>query len=147
MQLLGWSEPTIELLTSTQADAEDHVQEELLFQVGSELVHGVLTRPNNATGPLPAILYAHSHGGKYQIGADELVHGREHLLDPPGPALARAGYLALCIDMPCFGERSTVSESSASKALLWYGKSLFGQMLCEEAAALAYLSSRPDVDP
>ncbi|HEY8356448.1 MAG TPA: acetylxylan esterase, partial [Ramlibacter sp.] len=47
----------------------------------------------------------------------------------------------------CFGERSTVSESSASKALLWYGKSLFGQMLCEEAAALAYLSSRPDVDP
>jgi dienelactone hydrolase len=146
-EVLGWSEPAIELLTSTQFQHENHVQESLIFQIGSEQVRGVLTRPKDMSGPLPAILYAHSHGGKYHIGADELVQGREYLLDPPGPALARAGYLALCIDMPCFGERSNVSESSASKALLWYGKSLFGQMLCEEAAALSYLSSRTDVDP
>ncbi len=42
--------------------------------------------------------------------------------------------------------RSDVSESAASKALLWYGGSLLGKMLCEEAAALTYLASRPDVD-
>lgn len=145
-QLLGWEEPVLEVLERTQEDMQDHLRENLLFQIGAEQVRGVLTRPKEAAGPLPAILYAHSHGGKYHIGADELVHGREYLLDPPGPALAQAGYLALCIDMPCFGKRSDVSESSASKALLWYGKSLLGKMLCEEAAALTYLSDRPDVD-
>lgn len=145
-QLLGWEEPTLEVLENTQSEMQDYLREDLWFQIGAEQVRGVLTRPKEATGPLPAILYAHSHGGKYHIGADELVHGREYLLNPPGPALARAGYLALCIDMPCFGVRSNVSESSASKALLWYGKSLLGKMLCEEAAALTYLTSRPDVD-
>jgi hypothetical protein len=75
-----------------------------------------------------------------------LLVGREYLLDPPGPALARAGYVTLCIDMPVFGERASVSESSAAKALLWQGKSLFGQMLSDHAAALSYLASRDDVD-
>ncbi len=144
--LLGWKEPALQVLESTQETLQDHVRENLLFRIGDEEVRGVLTRPMHNTGPSPAILYAHSHGGKYHIGADELVHGREYLLDPPGPALARAGFIALCIDMPCFGERSNVSESSAAKALLWYGRSLLGRMLCEEAAALSYLASRPDVD-
>jgi dienelactone hydrolase len=145
-QLLDWKVPTLRVLMSMQKDMQDYVSEDLLFQIGVEQVRGVLTRPKEAAGPLPAILYAHSHGGKYHIGADELVHGREYLLNPPGPALAQAGYLALCIDMPCFGKRSDVSESSAAKALLWHGRSLLGKMLCEEAAALTYLASRQDVD-
>ena len=54
---------------------------------------------------------------------------------------ARAGYVTLCIDMPVFGKRATVSEGSASKALLWYGKGLFGQMLNHWAATdLGYQS-------
>lgn len=109
-------------------------------------VRGLLTRPVGEAGRRPAILFAHSHGGRYDIGAAELLAGREYLLDPPGPALARAGYITLCIDMPIFGERATVSEGSAAKALLWYGKSLFGQMLSDHAAALSYLASREDVD-
>lgn len=144
--LLAWEEPDIALLSSAQHDMDDHVRETLLFRMAGEEVRGVLTRPKQEAGARPAILYAHSHGGKYHIGADELVEGREYLLDAPGPALARAGYVTLCIDMPCFGTRSGVSESAASKALLWYGKSLLGKMLCEEAAALTYLASRPDVD-
>jgi len=49
--------------------------------------------------------------------------------------------------MPVFGERTTVSESFAAKALLWHGKSLFGQMLSDHSAALTYLAGRDDVDP
>src|SRR5690606_6084507 len=60
---------------------------------------------------------------------------------------ARAGYVTLCIDMPIFGERATVSENYAAKALLWHGKSLFGEMLSDHAAALTYLAGRDDVDP
>lgn len=145
-QLLRWEEPQLEVLGGTQEEMPDHVREILQFRIGNEQVRGLLTRPVDDAGPRPAILYAHSHGGRYHIGADELVEGREYLLDAPGPALARAGYISLCIDMPCFGARSSVSESSASKALLWSGKSLLGKMLCDEAAALTYLASRPDVD-
>ncbi|MEO6012784.1 MAG: dienelactone hydrolase family protein [Devosia sp.] len=119
--------------------------ERLRLRIGDTDVRGLLTRPK-AAGPYPAILYGHSHGGRYDIGADELLDGREYLLDPLGPVFARAGYLTLAIDMPVFGERRFTSEGSASKALLWHGKSLFGKMLSDHRAALDYLLTRPDVD-
>ncbi|UYO01340.1 MAG: prolyl oligopeptidase family serine peptidase [Devosia sp.] len=124
----------------------DYVIEHLKLDIAGLPVRGILTRPAGASGPLPAILYGHSHGGGYAIGARELLDGREYLLDPLGPVFARAGYVTMVIDMPIFGERATVSESSAAKALLWEGKSLFGQMLSDHAAALGYLASREDVD-
>ncbi len=129
-------------------DRSDHVLERLRFVLadGTE-VRGFLTRPKVSSRPGPAILYAHAHGGRYDIGAAELVDGRPALLDAPGPALARAGYVTLCIDMPTFGIRSTVTESAAAKAALWKGETLFGQMLAENAAALTWLAARPDVDP
>jgi len=39
-----------------------------------------------------------------------------------------------------------VTEAFASKALLWFGRSLIGDMLCDHAAALTYLAGRADVD-
>lgn len=146
-EIIRWTEPAITLLERTQTGLDDHVREILQFRIGTDTVRAILTRPLDAVGKGPAILYAHSHGGRYEIGADELVNGRDYLLDAPGPVLARAGYVTLCIDMPCFGARATITEGAASKALLWHGKSLLGQMLCEAAAALTYLASRPDVDP
>lgn len=145
-ELIGLDEPAVTLLSSRIESRGDYVVEHLALSLGGTEVRGILARPANATGRLPAILYGHSHGGLYYIGADELLDGREYLLDPPGPAFARAGYVTLCIDMPVFGTRATVSEAYASKALLWYGKGLFGQMLCDHSAALTYLASRPDVD-
>jgi dienelactone hydrolase len=100
----------------------------------------------HADQPLPAILYGHAHGGRYDIGASELVDGRPELLSPLGPVLAEAGFVTLAIDMPTFGERRDMTESAAAKAALWYGRSLFGAMLSDQAAALAYLASRSDVD-
>jgi Dienelactone hydrolase and related enzymes len=124
----------------------DYVVERLDLRIGSETVRGLLTRPAEGSGRRPAILYGHSHGGGYAIGASELLDGREYLVDPLGPVFARAGYVTLCIDMPVFGKRATVSEGSAAKALLWHGKSLFGEMLSDHGAALGYLAGRDDVD-
>lgn len=146
-QLIGLAEPQISLLGAHIEQRDDYVVEHLTLVLGSTEVRGILTRPAESSGRLPAILYGHSHGGRYDIGADELLQGREYLLDPLGPVFARAGYVTLCIDMPVFGDRATVSEGYASKALLWYGKGLFAQMLCDHSAALTYLASRPDVDP
>ncbi len=145
-ELLGFEESSIALLSKTEEAQGDYVIEHLRLQIGAEEVRGILTRPAQVEGRLPAILYGHSHGGGYAIGARELLDGREYLVGPLGPVFARAGYVTLSIDMPVFGERATVSESAAAKALLWHGKSLFGQMVSDHAAALTYLAGREDVD-
>ena len=139
-------EPPITLRSANMSELDDVITEHLLFDLGSEPVRGIVTRPANVDGRLPAVLYGHSHGGRHDIGADELLIGREYLLDPLGPAFARAGYVTLAIDMPVFGKRATVTEGAAAKALIWYGKSLFCRMVAEHGAALSYLASRPDVD-
>ncbi|KQU99645.1 acetylxylan esterase [Devosia sp. Root105] len=146
-QLVGLVEPAVSLSAARIEERNGYEVEHLTLLLGDTEVRGILTRPLHAEGRLPAILYGHSHGGRYDIGADELLDGREYLLDPLGPVFARAGYVTLSIDMPVFGKRSTITESAAAKALLWYGKGLFGQMLCDHSAALTYLASRPDVDP
>jgi dienelactone hydrolase len=146
-QLVGLVEPAISLGAAHIEQRDGYEVEHLTLLLDDTEVRGILTRPLKVEGRLPAILYGHSHGGRYDIGADELLDGREYLLDPLGPVFARAGYVTLCIDMPVFGKRATVSEGAAAKALLWYGKGLFGQMLCDHSAALTYLASRPEVDP
>ncbi|MDV3250402.1 prolyl oligopeptidase family serine peptidase [Devosia sp. BK] len=144
--LLGFEQRSVVETDRQIEDHGDYVVEYLRMQIGGQEVRGILTRPAENEGKLPAILYGHSHGGGYAIGARELLDGREYLVGPLGPVFARAGYVTLCIDMPIFGERATVSESAAAKALLWHGKSLFGEMLSDHAAALTYLARRDDVD-
>jgi dienelactone hydrolase len=146
-ELFGLAEPEFRLMSAKLRQEAGYVVEVLNFSApGWEVVRGILTRPVRETRG-PAILYAHAHGGAYEIGAGELVNGRSALLSPLGPVLAKASYVTLCVDMPTFGDRATVTESALAKARLWYGQSLFGQMLSEQAAALTYLASRPDVDP
>lgn len=145
-ELLGFEEKSVALLSKTEEAQGDYVIEHLRLRIGAEEVRGILTRPAQIEGRLPAILYGHSHGGGYAIGARELLDGREYFVGPLGPVFARAGYVTLSIDMPVFGERATVSESAAAKALLWHGKSLFGRMVSDHAAALTYLAGRDDVD-
>jgi acetyl esterase/lipase len=111
-------------------------------------IPALFTAPSDLPGPFPAILYLHAHGNRYEIGKRELVDGRPSLQSPPyGEALARAGFAALCLDMPTFGERSGVQESELAKRLLWQGRTLFGAMLQDLQVGLDVLSSRSDVDP
>ena len=111
-----------------------------------EAVRGLVTRPEAVAGPMPAVLYIHAHGNRYDIGADELIAGRPALQGPLGPVLAREGILLFAIDLPAFGGRQSPGESARAKAALWHGRSLAGQMLGELAAALDWLAAREDVD-
>ncbi len=145
--LLSFREPGIALVATETGLRDGFAVERLELEVeGAGRVRAFLTRPALADGPAPAILYGHSHGGRHEIGASELLDGRSYLLSPFGPLLARAGYVTLCMDMPTFGDRRRVEESAAAKAHIWYGTSLIGQMISEQAAALTYLVSRDDVD-
>lgn len=93
------------------------------------------------------MLYCHAHGNRHDIGRQELLDGRPALLDPPyGLLLAQRGFVTLCLEMPGFGARAAPSESALSKALLWQGRTLFGQMLQELSLGLGYLVGRQDVD-
>jgi cephalosporin-C deacetylase-like acetyl esterase len=134
-------------LRQREADGQDdHITERLIFETAAgEALKGILTRPPSAT-PSPAILYLHAHGARYDIGASELLDGRPALQEPLGPVFARMGFAALAIDMPGFGSRADRPESDLAKARLWRGKSLAGQMLGEQASALAWLAAQPFVD-
>ena len=138
--LLSFREPGIELTSTETGSREGFVFERLELELeGVGKVRAFLTRPTGTGGRHPAILYGHSHGGRHEIGASELMDGRSYLLSPFGPLLARAGYVTLCMDMPTFGDRDGVEESAAATAHIWYGRSLIGQMVSEQAAALTYL--------
>ena len=72
----------------------------------------VLCKPVGA-GPFPVVLYCHAHGNDYVIGKQELLDGRPALSEGPyASMLVQRGMAALAIDLPCFGERRSTSESS-----------------------------------
>jgi hypothetical protein len=72
--LFGIDEPAF-ALTVTRKSRSRHIRHRAvtLCQCRSGEIRGILTRPSKADGRLPAILYSHCHGGRYEIGADELL--------------------------------------------------------------------------
>ncbi len=146
-QLFELGKHPLKFVGGSQTSGEGLDIETLTFQtLAGENVRGILTRPAGASGKLPAILLIHAHGNRYHIGAGELLDGRPALQSAPGPVFAGEGFAALCIDLPCFGERQGITESAATKAALWHGGSLAGQMLAELSSVLDWLCARPDID-
>lgn len=107
-------------------------------------VPGVYLPP--AVPDAPAVLYLHAHGARYHIGTAELAQGRPALAGPWLGDLAAMGAAVLCLEMPCFGSRAVPGESALSKALLWRGQTLFGQMLAELLAGFDWLAAQPGID-
>jgi len=115
---------------------------------GLEPVPALLARPKGSCNRAPAVVFDHSHGGDYQIGKKEFVEGRSYLQPTPyAKALTDEGWVALCIDHWCFGERAQESELETVKAMLWQGRVLWGMMVYDSIRALDWLVSRDDVDP
>ena len=113
---------------------------------GIEDVPAYFARPNG-TGPFPAVLYNHAHGGNYALGKEELIRGSDALQKPAyAEVLTSSGYAVLCIDHWCFGERRGLSESERFKMMLWHGQVLWGMMIFDSVRAIDYLATRPDVD-
>lgn len=127
---------------------DGYILETLLLDLnGYEGVPAYLARPEKLSGPVPAVLFNHSHGGGYTIGKQEFVEGREYLQMPPyAKVLTDMGYIGLCIDAWVFGERSGTSEMDMFKAMLWQGRVLWGMMVYDSLKAVDYLAAREDVD-
>jgi len=146
--------------TITQREARDgFTVESLTFDNGAgATVYGYLLLPDKISHPAPAVLYHHMHGGKYELGKQELW--QDWLIEgiAPGTALARAGYVLLAIDAYGFNQRETqgpagdrerggATEQALFKKFIWEGKTLWGMMVRDDMLALNYLLSRPEVDP
>jgi len=141
---------------SRQVEA-DYSVERFRFDNGAgATVPGVIFLPAKLSAKAPAILFCHWHGGDYDIGTEELFQSK-HSPEPPGPALARRGFVVLGIDAYGFGERNGkgpsgpgetngAGELTASKFNLWVGRTLWGMILRDDLMALDYLASRPEVD-
>lgn len=138
-------------------DRGDYIVEKFQFDNGTgATVPGYLLLPKNVNGKVPAILYNHWHGSEYEVGKEELFR-KTHTPEEPGPALVKRGYVVLCIDAYCFGERNGQGpiakptdkdggEKNAAKFQLWYGRTLWGMIVRDDEMALDYLLSRPEVD-
>jgi len=122
-------------------------REELHLYRGEGPIPATLLRPAG-DGPHPAILYCHADGNAWSIGRGELLDGRPALkCGPYGPALAAAGFVVLCLDMPGHGARRREgTEAALAKAALWRGGTLMGRMLEDLAAGLDALTADPGVD-
>jgi len=130
-----------------QAGDDVAVVVELLIDRGAGPIPATLLRPPKP-GPHPAILSCHAHGNAWDIGRRELIAGRPALpAGPYGPDLVRLGHAVLCLDMPGHGARvADGSESALSKAALWQGRTLMGEMLADLRAGLDVLTRDPAVD-
>jgi len=147
--------PAVKIVS--REDRGDYQLEKLEFDNGAgATVPGYLLLPTHRSNAAPAILYCHWHGGEYEVGKEELFQAR-HTPEPPGPALARRGFVVLAIDAYCFGERNgrgpggpgekgNAGELTASKFNLWVGRTLWGMMLRDDLMSLDYLASRAEVD-
>jgi dienelactone hydrolase len=123
-----------------------------------DTVYGYVLIPSGHKGRGPAILYHHYHGGQYQQGKEEVISKAFSKLDfATGEALAKEGYVVLCVDAYAFGERrfqgpagkneeGDRTESALFKTFLWEGRTLWGMMVRDDLLALNYLVSRPEVD-
>ncbi|MBI5095313.1 MAG: acetylxylan esterase [Candidatus Hydrogenedentes bacterium] len=135
-------------LVDTQ-ERDGYILEKLELDLnGIEPVPAFLAKPKSLSGPVPAVLFNHSHGGGYTIGKNEFVDGRGYLQNPPyAKVITDLGWIGLCIDTWVFGERSHTKEDDMFKAMLWQGHVLWGMMVYDNLKALDYLVTRPEVDP
>jgi acetyl esterase/lipase len=138
-------------ISAELVSAEEHdgywLETLLLDLNGVEPVPAYFARPLDLRGPAPTVLYHHAHGGAWELGKDELIHGRSHLVAPPyARALTERGFCVFCADTWNFGERRGRTESEMFKEMLLYGRVLWGMMVYDSLRAVDYLVTRPEVD-
>ncbi len=148
--LMGDLPPRQRPITARRISTEERpgfVLEKLVLDVnGIEPAPAYFVKPKRLTGRAPAILFNHWHAGEYKLGKDEMLRPKPDGVPSYAEELTGLGYCALCLDMWCFGERSTHTEADTFKEMLWKGQVMWGMMVYDSLRGLDYLLTRPDVD-
>ena len=119
----------------------------------SERVRGYLLRPNG-DGKRPAVMAFHGHGawelGKKDTAGVVVQEGRV----PSGPELAKRGFVVLCGDAICWGDRQNpggdpsgvMYERVVAMRLMAEGRCMAGQYVFDAMRQCDVLQSLDDVD-
>lgn len=104
--------------------------------------------------PAPAIAVWHQHAGHFELGKSEPSGLAGNPMHHTGVALAREGYVVLCPDALCFGERQDPThklkrgdyERFAFLRYVVAGKCLAWKNILDMKRAIDLLVSRPEVN-
>lgn len=132
---------TLEAVTY-EADPGEHVPANLLIPDGV-----------SANSPAPAIAVWHQHNGNWPMGKSEPSGLAGNPMHHTGVALAKRGYVVVCPDALCFGERRDPTGKQQGGnferfEFLRYvvsGKCLAWKHILDMKRAVDFLVSRPEV--
>jgi dienelactone hydrolase len=105
----------------------------------------------DAAHPAPAVAVWHQHNGAWHLGKVEPAGLAGSPMHHTGVALAREGYVVLCPDALCFGERQSPhlhgGEFERFEFLRYVvaGKCMAWKNILDMRRAVDYLCSRPEV--
>jgi len=107
----------------------------------------------NAEHPAPGIAVWHQHNGQYFLGKSEPAGLAGNPMHHTGVALVREGYVVICPDALCFGERQDPTGKLKDGAYERFeflrevvrGRSLAWRNIYEMKRAIDLLCSRPEV--
>ncbi len=110
-----------------RVDRGDHVREKVLFSTTPHFrVPAYVLIPKKLSGPAPAVVDLHSHGGMFLFGKEKVIDlGDNHPAmtayqegnydgRPTATALVRRGYVVISIDAFFFGERRILLDADLS---------------------------------
>jgi dienelactone hydrolase len=149
--------PGVEAMVRSVETSGGVVIEDLDWEsLDGERVPAFLLRPENAPGPLPAILCLHGSSGSRdsmvteQFGPGEWTRYGDtqphHRMLGWARELARRGFVALAMTQRGLDRRGPPINTQANLMLV-ENRTAMGAVLYEIRQAVTYLSNRPEVDP
>lgn len=104
-----------------------------------------------AANPAPAVAVWHQHNGAWHLGKVEPAGLAGSPMHHTGLALAKAGYVVLCPDALCFGERQNAQLQGGNFERFEFlryvvaGKCMAWKNILDMRRAIDFLVSRPEV--
>jgi hypothetical protein len=125
-----------------------YILEHLMLHANTiETVPAYLAKPLNGQGPLPVVIYNHSHGGDFELGKEEMLSSSSYLQSPSFvEAITELGFAVCSIDMWGFNQRKGKQESEWVKEMLLNGQTLWGMRIFDNMSLIDYLETREDID-
>lgn len=118
-----------------------------------ETVPAYLLIPDGDNKKRPAVAVWHQHNGAWHLGKVEPAGLAGSPMHHTGVALAKLGYVVLCPDAACFGERQDAKLKGGEFERFLFlkyvvdGKCLAWKNILDMKRAIDFLVQRPEVDP
>ncbi len=157
LQCLGgpWPEPCdLKPIVREKVQKDGYRLESVTYEVepGDRVPAYVLVPDGASAGSrAPAVAVWHQHNGAYHLGKVEPAGLAGSPMHHTGVALAKLGYVAICPDALCFGERQSKDLKSGNFERFEFlryvvaGKCMAWKNILDMRRAIDYLSSRPEV--